>query len=185
MLNDIAKYWWLMLIRGVAAITFGVLAWIWPGMTWIILLTFYAVFCLVEGISALSLGLTGGKGNRIWWQMLLVGCLAIGAGIVTVFWPGLTSLVLVVVIASWAIVRGIVEIGAAFRLRHEVHGEWMLALAGFLSILFGGILLARPGIGLLSIIWMMAAFAVTTGILLILFSLKLHHLKQHGEAAEH
>lgn len=179
MLQDAAHYWWLMLLRGIAAFAFGILALIWPSMTWLVLLTYYAVYCILEGILALGLGVSGGKGHRVWGQMLLVGFLGLGAGIVIVLWPKLTTYALLVIIASWAIARGIVEIVAAVRIRNEVQGEWILALDGVISIALGSVLLAHPTLGLPTVLWMIIAFAIATGILLILFSIKLHHLKQH------
>src|SRR5689334_8564471 len=124
MLQDLSSHWWLMLLRGIAAIAFGFLAWLWPGKTLLILLMFYAAYALVEGVSALTMGFTGRNGHRICWQMLLTGLAGIGAAIFTVIWPKLTALVLLFVIAAWAILRGIFEISAAIQLRKEIRGEW-------------------------------------------------------------
>ena len=179
MLDNITRYWWLMLLRGAAAIIFGFLAWSWPGLTLLVLLMFFAAYALIEGISALALGLSGREGHRVWWQMILVGLLGIAAAVITIFWPQLTAVVLLTAIGIWAILRGVFEIGAAVRLRRVIKGEWMLILSGVLSVLFGILLLSRPGAGILALVWLIGAFAVTLGALEVALSFRLRHLKHH------
>lgn len=179
MLSDIANNWWLLLLRGLAAIAFGVLAWMWPGITLVVLLMFYAAYALVEGVAALFLGFSGREGHKIWWQMIVIGLLGIGAAVVTVLWPRLTAVILLLFIATWAILHGALEIAAAIRLRKEIHGEWMLALSGILAIIFGLLLFMRPGVGILTMVWLVGVFAVATGILQVVLSLKLRQMKHH------
>ncbi len=179
MLNNLTKYWWLMLLRGLAAILFGFLAWTWPGLTVLALLMFFAAYALVEGVTAIAMGVSGREEGRTWWQMILVGLLGIAAAIVTIFWPQLTAVVLVTAIGIWAILRGVFEVGAAIRLRRVIEGEWMLILSGVLSVLFGILLLSRPGAGILAIVWLIGIFAVAWGLVESALAFRLRHLKHH------
>ncbi len=178
MLEAITKNWWLLLLRGIGAIAFGILAFSWPGLTLLVLVMLYAAHALIDGVTALVLGLSGKLKGVPWWNMVLVGLLGIAAGIVAFVWPGITATALLIVIASFAIVRGVFEIMAAIRLRKEIDNEWLLGLAGATSILFGIALLAWPGAGLLTLVWLIAAYAIAFGILEVVLSLRLRGL--HG-----
>jgi uncharacterized membrane protein HdeD (DUF308 family) len=183
MLLAIVRNWWVLLVRGICAVLFGLLAFTWPGLTLFALVILYGAYALADGVTAIWLALAGGRHEegRMWWQMLIVGLLGIAAGIVTFAWPGVTALVLLVLIACWAIVRGIFEIAAAIRLRKVIEHEWMLAAAGVLSVLFGIVLLARPGAGALALIWVIGAFALIWGAVAIGLSFKLRGLKVRWE----
>jgi uncharacterized membrane protein HdeD (DUF308 family) len=124
------------------------------------------------------LGLSGKLKGVPWWNMVFVGLLGIAAGVVAFVWPGITATALLIVIASFAIVRGVFEILAAIRLRKEIDSEWLLGLAGAMSVLFGIALLAWPGAGLLALVWLIAAYAIAFGILEVVLSLRLRGM--HG-----
>src|SRR5690242_80751 len=141
MLHALAKNWWLLLIRGIASIVFGVLAFMWPGLTLVTLVLFYGAFALVDGVLALAHAIMGGGEMGSRWWLVLVGVAGIAAGIVTFMWPGLTALLLLVFIATWAIVLGVFQIAGAIRLRKEIENEWTLILSGALSVGFGLVLL--------------------------------------------
>ena len=113
-----------------------------------------------------------GRPEPRWW-LALVGILGILAGVVTLFWPGMTAIVLLIFIAAWAIASGVMQIVGAIRLRKEIDDEWLLIASGVLSVLFGLVLLARPGLGALSMIFVIGAFAIVYGILEVMFSLRL------------
>jgi uncharacterized membrane protein HdeD (DUF308 family) len=175
LMHTLARYWWLVLLRGIAAIVFGVLAFIWPGITLVTLVLFYGAFALVDGVLALVHAIMGdSKGSR-WW-LALVGIAGIVVGLLTFMWPGLTALVLLVFIATWAIILGVLQIVGAIRLRKEIDNEWTLALSGALSVLFGVVLLAAPGAGAIGLIWVIGAYAIAFGILLVMLALR---LKKH------
>jgi uncharacterized membrane protein HdeD (DUF308 family) len=178
MLQGLARYWWLILLRGIAAIIFGVLAFIWPGITLVTLVLFWGAFALVDGILALAHAIMGGNVGSRWW-LALIGVLGIIVGLLTFLMPGVTALVLLVFIATWAIVLGIFQIVGAIRLRKEIDNEWTLGLGGVISVLFGVIILVAPGAGAIGLIWAIASFAVLFGILLVMAALK---LKQHQTA---
>jgi len=174
----LAKYWWLLLLRGIVAILFGVLAFIWPGITLLTLVLFYGAFALADGVLALGHAIMGGNVGSRWW-LALVGIAGIVAGLVTFLMPGLTALVLLFFIAGWAIAMGVFQIVGAIRLRKEIDNEWSLGLSGALSVLIGIILLVAPGAGALGLIWVIGAEAIVFGILLVMAALK---LKNHQTA---
>lgn len=104
------------------------------------------------------------------WALIVVGLLGIAAGIVTFLWPGLTALVLLYIIAIWALVAGVFQIIAAVRFRKEIRNEWLLGLSGVVSVLFGGMLIMQPGAGALALVWVIGIYAVFFfGILLLVF----------------
>jgi uncharacterized membrane protein HdeD (DUF308 family) len=182
MLLAIVRNWWVLLVRGIFAVLFGLLAFTMPGLTLFTLVILYGAYALADGVTAVWLAFAGRhEDGRMWWQMLVIGLLGIAAGIVTFLWPGVTALVLLVVIACWAIVRGVFEVAAAIRLRRVIEHEWMLAAAGVLSILFGIVLLARPGAGALALIWVIGAFALIWGAMAIGLSFKLRAMKVRWE----
>ena len=179
MLHALAKSWWLVLLRGIAAIVFGVLAFVWPGLTLLTLVLLYGAYALVDGAFALIAAFTGGAKPVPTWWLIVVGLAGIAAGLATFLWPGITALVLLVFIGAWAIVHGIFEIIGAIKLRKEIDNEWWLILAGVMSVIFGIIVLVAPGAGALGLVWAIGAYSVVFGILLVGLSLR---LKRHRHA---
>jgi uncharacterized membrane protein HdeD (DUF308 family) len=174
LLHGLARNWWLEVLRGVAAIIFGVLAFVWPGITLLTLVLFYGAFALVDGVLAIVAAVRGGNPMPRWW-LAIVGIAGIVAGILTFAWPGITALVLLIFIAVWAIILGVMEIYGAIKLRKEIEGEWLLILNGIISVLFGLVLLWRPGIGALAVVWMIGAWAILLGAIYVFFGLKLRN----------
>jgi uncharacterized membrane protein HdeD (DUF308 family) len=172
LLHALRRNWWLLVLRGIAAIIFGVLAFMWPGLTLFTLVIFWGAFALVDGVLALAAAVMGGNPMPRWW-LGIVGIAGVLAGILTFAWPGITALLLLVFIATWAIVLGVFEIAGAIRLRKEIEGEWLLILNGALSVLFGLVLLWRPGVGALAVVWIIGAYAILFGIISIAFGLKI------------
>jgi uncharacterized membrane protein HdeD (DUF308 family) len=175
MTHILARYWWLFLLRGIAAIIFGVLAFIWPGITLVTLVLFWGAFVMVDGVLALAHAIMGGNMGSRWW-LALIGVLGLVVGLLTFMAPGVTALVLLWFIATWAIVLGVFQILGAIRLRKEIDNEWTLILGGVLSMLFGLVLLVAPGAGAVALIWVIAAYAILFGVLLVALSLR---LKKH------
>lgn len=166
------RNWWMLLVNGLGAVAFGVAALLWPRVTLQALVVLFGCYCLADGITSLGSSFPKGE-TKTWWAMLFVGLISVIAGVTAVLWPGLTGLVLLVIIAVWAIVRGGLEVVAALALRSSIRHAWLLVASGVASILFGGFLLARPGAGALAAIWIIGGFAVVRGVLLIVFSLRL------------
>jgi len=157
----------------VAAILLGILAFAWPGITLFVLVLFFGAYMLVDGIFAIVAAVRAAGEEDRWWLLLIEGILGVLAGLVAFFWPGLTALALLYFIAAWAIVTGIMEIVAAVRLRQEIEGEWALGLSGLLSMIFGVLLVVLPApAGLLSLVWLIGAYAVATGVLLLILAFR-------------
>lgn len=172
LLHTLAKNWWMLLLRGICAIVFGILAFVWPAMTLVTLILLYGAFAFVDGAFALIAAITGGAAAPRWW-LALVGVFGIAAGLATWFWPGLTALVLLYFIAAWAVVTGVIQIVGAFQLRKEIDNEWLLIAAGVVSVLFGGLLFVHPGAGALTVLFIIGAYAILFGLLLVFLALRL------------
>jgi uncharacterized membrane protein HdeD (DUF308 family) len=168
----LAKYWWVLLLRGVFALLFGVLAWLWPGLTLETLVLFFGAFALVSGVFQVFAAFAGRRQHEQWWILLLEGLLGIAVGFLTWRAPGITALALVLYIAAWALVTGVLEIVEAIRLRKEIEGELWLGLSGLLSVGFGILLMIAPGAGALALLWIIAAYAVVFGAFLILLAFR-------------
>jgi uncharacterized membrane protein HdeD (DUF308 family) len=169
--------WWLLALRGLVAVVFGVLAFVWPGATLLTLVWLFGVFALVNGILSLILAAKTPKGYPKVGSLLLGGLLGILAGLLAFVMPGITALGLLILIAAWAIVTGVMEIVAAVRLRKVITNEWLLVLAGIASVAFGFILLFQPGVGALALIWWIGAWAVVFGILLMILAFRMRNWK--------
>ena len=176
--------WSALALRGVLAIIFGLLVFAWPGITLWVLILFFGAHALVDGVLAIVAAVRGSASGARWWGMLLQGILGIATGIIAFVMPGLTALVLLYLIAAWAIVIGVFEIIAAIRLRKEIEGEWLLALRGMLAIIFGVILFASPGAGALTVVWLIGVFSIVIGVveLILAFRLRGHHRRRTARA---
>jgi uncharacterized membrane protein HdeD (DUF308 family) len=159
------------------AVLFGVLAFVWPGITLITLVWLFGVFALVNGLLSLVLAAKAPKGYPRFGSLIFGGLLGILAGLVTFVMPGITALGLLILIAAWALVTGILEIIAAIRLRKIITNEWLLILAGIASVAFGVILLLRPAAGALALIWWFGAWALIFGILMIVLAFRMRSWK--------
>jgi len=165
--------WWVLALRGLAAVLFGILAFIWPGITIFTLVLLFGAYALVNGILALVISFKGPRRIRRFGSLIFGGLISVAAGVIAFIWPGMTAFSLVIVIAAWAIVNGIAEIVAAIRLRKEITGEWLLVVAGIASILFGIALFLNPFIGALVLVWWIGGFAFAFGILLIVLGFRM------------
>jgi uncharacterized membrane protein HdeD (DUF308 family) len=181
LLRSLAENWWLLLLRGIAAIAFGILAIFWPGITLLALAYLFAAYALVDGVCALGAAIFGHTGGMVprWW-LAVVGVIGILAGIVAFALPGMTALFLLLLIATWAIIIGVLEIVGAIHLRKEIEGEWWLIISGALSILFGVILFVQPGAGALALIWVIGLYAILAGASLIALAYRLRNFKQRS-----
>lgn len=165
-----SRHWWILLLRGLAAIAFGVLTWLQPGISLSALVLLFGVYTLADGILGVWTAVAGRKEYGDWWVLLLWGLLGVGVGILTFLAPGITALALLFYIAVWAIATGVLQIVAAIRLRKEIEGEWFFILAGLASLVFGVLLMARPGAGALALLGLIAAYAIIFGVLLVILA---------------
>lgn len=174
----LARNWWALALRGLVAVVFGLLAIVWPGLTLHVLVLFFGAYVLIDGVFALIAAFSGNVERMHWWSLLLEGIAGIVAGVLTFVWPGITAVVLLYLIAAWALVTGVFEILAAIRLREEIEGEVMLGLGGLASIIFGIVLFVFPISGALAIVWLIGIYAIIFGVTLIVLALR---LRSHGE----
>jgi len=165
--------WWAVVLRGVLAILFGVIALVMPGVTLAALVLAYGAYALADGLFSLVALVFGHRGQRPWGSLLLEGLLGIGAGVATFFLPGLTLRVLVTLVAAWAIVRGVFLIAAAVRLRKEIRGEWLLALAGVLSVALGVLIFLMPVAGAVAIAFTLGVYAIAFGLVLAVLGFRM------------
>jgi uncharacterized membrane protein HdeD (DUF308 family) len=177
MLGVLSRKWWVLLLRGLVAIVLGVIAMMMPGIPLATIALLFAAFSLADGVACIVLGVRGEADGTVWWTMILLGVLAAAAGIAAFVMPGLTLLILLGIVAGSAIVRGIFEIVAAIRLRAHIEDEWVMGLSGAMSLLFGVLLIARPGAGLVAIAIIIGAYMVALGGLAVALSLRLRRLQ--------
>ena len=180
-LRPLTRSWWLILLRGIASILFGIAAFVWPGLTVLALTLLYGAFAMADGILSLGAALTGSGERSIptWW-LVVIGLVGIAAGTVAFLWPGLTAFALVIMIGAWAVAIGVMQIIGAIWLRHEIEDEWLLIAAGILSVLFGAAVLLKPGAGALALAWAIGTFAILSGILLVAFALRIKGVQAPG-----
>lgn len=172
----------MLVLRGLAAIMFGILALVIPGITVFALVFLFAAYALVDGVLVLAAAIRGRRPVRRGW-MVVQGVLGIVAALVTVLWPGITAIALLALIAAWAILTGIAEIVAAVTFHDEIRGEWLIALSGALSVLFGILVLLRPTAGALAIVAIIGAYAIVSGAVVVWLGLKARRMA-HGAIAE-
>lgn len=179
MVTTLARNWWALALRGLCAILFGILAFIWPGITLGALVLLFGAYALLDGILSIVAAIFKREGSGTpGWALVLVGILGIVAGILAFVWPGITALILLYLIAFWAIVSGIFEIIAAIKLRKEIEGEWWLVLSGILAVVFGLLLIARPGAGAIAVVWLIGGYALLFGIFLVALAFKLKGIRE-------
>jgi uncharacterized membrane protein HdeD (DUF308 family) len=169
----LARSWWLIALRGVLAIAFGILTFFWPAFFWGVVVALFAIYAFLDGVFALVAAFTGHRQASQWWALVLEGLVGIGIGIIALVWPGLTGLALLYLIAFWAIFTGVFEVVTAIRLRDVIRGEWALGLSGALSIVFGVVLMLMPAAGALAVAWLIGTYAIVIGVLLLAVALRL------------
>jgi uncharacterized membrane protein HdeD (DUF308 family) len=173
----LARYWWVVALRGLLAVVFGLAAFLWPGITLVSLVLLFGAYALVDGIFAIISAFR----TREWWPLLLEGVIGIVAGAMTFVWPGITAIALLYLIAAWAIITGILEIVAAIQLRKVITNEWLLVLGGVVSVILGVVMVVAPGAGALGLVWAIGAYALVFGVTLIALGFRLRGLRDRPE----
>lgn len=171
--------WWFTLLRGIVAILFGIMTFVWPGITILSLTILWGAFALVDGVMAIATAFssTSAETSSRWW-MALAGVVGVAAGILTFLFPLGTSLGLLIFLAAWLVVAGFLQIIGAIQLRKVIDNEWLLGLVGALYVILGVSLVAFPVSGLLSVAWMVGLFAIAAGIGYISLSLRLKKIAE-------
>jgi uncharacterized membrane protein HdeD (DUF308 family) len=181
MFTVLGRNWWLLALRGVLAIAFGILAFLMPGITLAVLVALVGAYLLVDGAAMLVALVRGDpEARRSAWSVGIMGVLGIVAGIGTFLLPDITALTLLYLTAAWAIVMGVFQVIGAISLRREIEGEFWLALGGVISILFGALLVINPGAGLLSLAWLVGLWAIMFGIANFVLAWRLRELAQRS-----
>lgn len=168
----LARNWWMLLLRGLVAVLFGILTWLMPQVSLEFLVLLFGAFVLVDGVLGAGMAIAGRKEYEDWGVLLLWGFVGVGIGILTFAAPVVTGLVLLFFIAIWAITTGVLEIVVAIRLRREIENEWLLILGGLVSIVFGIFLMLHPGAGALALVWLIGIYAVAFGIVIVILAFK-------------
>jgi uncharacterized membrane protein HdeD (DUF308 family) len=161
------RSWWMLALRGTAALLFGILALIWPGMTLLVLVALFAAYALISGGVSIVAAVRNRNSDTGWWLILLLGIVSVAAGVIAVFNPDITIFVLVLLMGANAIVTGILDIVVAIRLRKRIEREWLLVLAGVVSLVFGVLVFLFPAAGALAMVFLVSFYASLSGILLL------------------
>lgn len=172
-MNLLARNWWALALRGVAAVLFGVVAFLAPEFTLVWLVLLFGAYALLDGVLAIVAGIRAAERHERWWPFALEGLASIAVGVITFIMPAATAFVLVWFVAAWAILTGVLRISAAIRLRKEIRGEWLLIVNGALSVLLGLLIIVRPLAGLVSLVWFLGAYATVYGVILLALALRL------------
>ncbi len=176
MLSTVSRTWWLVALRGALAIVFGVAAFVWPGPTFDVLVLLFGAYAFFDGVVVLTFGLMAAGTHGRWWPLVLGGIVGLAIGVLTFVQPAATALALVYVIGAWAIVTGVLEIIGAIRLRKVISNEWLMGFSGAVSIVFGALVLAQPGTGALTLVFLFGYYAILAGISQIALGLRLRRL---------
>ncbi len=174
----LARNWKSVALRGVIAILFGIAIVALPGVTLAILNTLFGFFILIGGFLFLVAAVRQRHTDEPWWLLLIEGILGIIAGILILSSPGITALFVIYLIAAWAIISGIFQIVAAIQLRRQIQGEWLLIVSGIFSVIFGLLLAVLPGVGALTILWIIGAYTIAFGITQLILALRLRTWRQ-------
>lgn len=133
----------------------------------------FGVYVLVEGILGIAVAVQARGELDSWGVLFLWGLFGVAVGVLTFIKPEITALALLFYIALWAIATGVLEIAAAIRLREVINNEWLLILAGIVSVAFGVWLIARPEAGALAVLLAIGIYAILFGVLVVLFAFKI------------
>src|SRR5580704_17937660 len=177
-INALARNWWLFLIRGLAAVVFGLLAFLWPGATILAIGILFGAYAFVDGIFAFAAAVRAAETHQRWWPFLLEGIVGILIAAITFYDIRITLFALYFTIAAWAFLTGILEIVAAVQLRKHIANEVWLIIDGIASIVYGALMIWFPLAGILAIIWLIGAYAIVFGVIMIAFSFR---LRGHAE----
>lgn len=166
MYDELARRWWIVAARGLVALVFGVAAFVTPEKTLAFLISLFGLFALADGVFTMGAGLSVN-----WLSLFLEGFVGGAVGVLTYFFPAVATIWFIELIAAWALVTGALELVGAFRLRKQakgpmVQGEWLLAVSGGLSVLFGAVLAIRSQPAP-TLIWLLGAYALASGALLV------------------
>jgi uncharacterized membrane protein HdeD (DUF308 family) len=172
-MNVVARNWWALPLRGLLGVALGVFAVLMPAAAFAALVLTFGAYAFVDGLFTIVAALRDARGERGWLALLLSGVAGVVAGIAAFVAPALMALVLLYVIAGWAVVTGALQIAAAIRLRRQIMDEWLLAGNGVLTIMFGVLVMVAPLAGALAVVLLIGAYAFTSGLMLVALGIRL------------
>jgi len=178
MRTQMTRNGWMFGVRGACAIMFGILAFVWPQQTALVLVLVFGVFAVVDGVLAVVAGLATHADHERWWAIAIGGLLEIIIGICTLLRPNITALILISFIAAWAIFKGIFEVGAGMELRQFIAHEWALVMGGLASIILGLLLLAFPMAGTVGVVWLLGFYGLVFGAAMLVLAFRLREFHQ-------
>jgi uncharacterized membrane protein HdeD (DUF308 family) len=170
--QPLTSNWWALALRGVLGILLGLVALTRPGVTLAAIILVVGAYMFVDGVVAIMASLRGMRAGDRWGWMLVEGIIGIVAGIIVFRTPATAAIVLVWLVAFWAIMHGAAEIGAGIRLRKMIENEWLLILAGVLSLVLGILILMRPGLGVLLLVTWIGVYALFAGIVTLMLAFR-------------
>lgn len=183
-IRRLADNWWLLVLRGVLAIIFGIVAWVWPGLNLTTLIILVGAWLLVDGAFQIVFAILNRARVDSVLPFIIGGLISVIGGIVILAWPGLSAIALIYLIGAWAVITGIFEIVAAIQLRKEIENEWAIGIGGLISIAFGAVVLIFPGDGAVALVWLIGIFAIVLGIALIAAGFRLRSWRNDLSDAE-
>lgn len=169
------SYWWLLVLRAIVAVLFGILAIVSPLLTVFFLIYLFGAYALVDGIVAIVVSIQQRNAYPNWWVLLLGGIAGVVLGVLVFFWPGVAGLAIFYLVAAWAVVTGLFEVIAAFTVRAQ-GVEWLLVLGGILSIIIGIVFFTHPVASILSIVWLLGVFSIVYGVILFVRAIRFRSL---------
>lgn len=184
MTSMLSAKWWALSLRGAIYVAFGLVALLWPDLTFGVFLFLFGVFAIADGAVSVLGAVRTGRAGSPWMGLLFEGLISAATGVLVLVWPEMSGLILLYVIGAWAVLTGVLEISAAVRLRREIDGEWILVVNGLLSIGFGILVYLWPAGGILAVVWLVGLYAIVFGVLLLLLSLVLRRYAAAASAAE-
>jgi uncharacterized membrane protein HdeD (DUF308 family) len=177
MYDWMTRNWWAYAVQGIAAVVFGVLTLIWPGLSLRVMIALFGAFAVVTGVMLVAASFNAAKQRLHWGSLLAVGILDVVAGVVTWFWPGLTALALLYLVVAWAAVTGVIYIVASVELRDTIPHSWLMTLTGVLSLVLAVVLAVDPRDGILSLVWVIGLYAILGGIAELVFAFHVRSLQ--------
>lgn len=180
MVQVLARNWWALALRGVVAIAFGFIALLTPGRTLVALVYLFAGYALTDGVLAAAAAVRAAETHHRWGGLLLEGLAGMLTGVIAFLWPGITAFLLLYLIALWALVTGVLEVRAGFRLRGHLLNEWMLVLSGIASIMLGVLLILQPLAGAMTLTWLIGLYALVFGVIMLVLAFR---MRAHGMPA--
>jgi uncharacterized membrane protein HdeD (DUF308 family) len=180
----LARSWWMLALQGIVALLFGALALLLPGLTLLWLVALFAAYAIITGAVALWGAVKNRTMDKAWWLMLILGLVGVAAGALAVVYPDITALALVLLMGANALVTGALEVAMALRVRKAVRNEWLLIVAGVVSILFGAMVLIFPGAGALALVWLISFYAMLSGVLLLSLAFRVKGWGSNGASVQ-